>query len=284
MYKPARPYSEYNIFFQLEREYILQVELGFRPEYDLTEIFDPVDTISYQGPPLPSKYSHLIYLKDWHLPGKEKRRKRRHRRSHGKIGFHELSLRIAASWKCVDDETRIFCAQLGNLGMQQYKCEMKAYKMLNSHSKTAELSKHDKEVKEKTIEPKLNKIDILTPNVIAGRDLENGVQVSDILSHDLGFVCPERCTLEKADVAADKSITQIIPELDKLASMKTYDFHASSSLEERQQSSVELYGDVMIGESSDGLCFVPTERCTMEDVDAAFDKDILYMFQGLVRL
>ena len=105
MYKPARPYSEYNIFFQLEREYILQVELGFRPQYDLSEIFDPVDAINYQGPPLPSKYSHLIYLKDWHLPGKEKRRKRRHRRSHGKIGFHELSLRIAASWKNVDDET-----------------------------------------------------------------------------------------------------------------------------------------------------------------------------------
>lgn len=283
MYKPARPYSEYNIFFQLEREYILQVELGFRPEYDLSEIFDPVDAINYQGPPLPSKYSHLIYLKDWHLPGKEKRRKRRHRRSHGKIGFHELSLRIAASWKSVDDETRIFCAQLGNLGMRQYKREMKAYKMLNSHSKTAESTKPNKKLKEKTTEPKLNKIDILTPNVITGRDLANRVQVSDILSHDLGFVRPERCMLEEAEVAVDKGVTQILPELVKLTSRRTYDFHTSSSLEESQHSLVHLDGDVMIGESSDGLCFVPTERCTMEDVDAAFDKDILYMFQGLVK-
>jgi hypothetical protein len=93
-----------NIFFQLEREHILQAQLGFLPEYELSEIFDPSDKSNYQGPPLPSRYDGLVYLKDWHLPGKEKRRKRRHRKTHGMIGFQELSLKIADAWKMVDPE------------------------------------------------------------------------------------------------------------------------------------------------------------------------------------
>lgn len=126
--KPCRPYTEYNLFFQLEREYILQVELGFQPDYEPCEVFDPSDSSNYQGPPLPSRYSGLVLLSDWHLPGKEKRRKRRHRKTHGKIGFHELSLRIAESWKNVDAETRTFCAELCDIGLMQYKTAMRLYK------------------------------------------------------------------------------------------------------------------------------------------------------------
>eukprot|EP00804_Cyclotella_cryptica_P021295 CCRYP_001546-RA/>CCRYP_001546-RA protein AED:0.25 eAED:0.25 QI:0/-1/0/1/-1/1/1/0/368 len=126
--KPCRPYTEYNLFFQLEREYILQVELGLQPDYEPTEVFDPSDASNYQGPPLPSRYSGLVLLSDWHLPGKEKRRKRRHRKTHGKIGFHELSLRIADAWKNVDAETRTFCAELCDIGLMQYKTAMRMYK------------------------------------------------------------------------------------------------------------------------------------------------------------
>jgi hypothetical protein len=115
--KPSRPYTEYNLFFQLEREYILQIELGFKPDYEPSEIFDPSDSSHYQGPPLPARYSGLVYLYDWHLPGKERRRKRRHRKTHGMIGFQELSLKIADAWKTVDAETRTFCAELCDMGM-----------------------------------------------------------------------------------------------------------------------------------------------------------------------
>jgi hypothetical protein len=126
--KPCRPYTEYNLFFQLEREYIIQAELGFQPDYECADVFDPSDLSNYQGPPLPSKYRGLTYLKDWHLPGKEKRRKRRHRKTHGKIGFRQLSLRIAEAWKHVDEETLKFCIDLRNIGLIQHKNQVAAYK------------------------------------------------------------------------------------------------------------------------------------------------------------
>ena len=132
MSKPSRPYTEYNLFFQLEREHILQIQLGFEPDYEPQDVFDPSDTTNYQGPPLPSRYNELIYLNDWHLPGKEKRRNRRHRKTHGRIGFQELSLKIADAWKTVDSETRVFCAELCEIGRVQYRAAMRSYKAMNS--------------------------------------------------------------------------------------------------------------------------------------------------------
>lgn len=111
------------------------MQLGFKPEYDATEIFDPSDLSNYQGPPLPSRYNGIVYLYDWHLPGKEKRRKRRHRKTHGRIGFQELSLKIADAWKTVDDETRTFCAELCDTGMSKYRRELRDYKLANGSSK-----------------------------------------------------------------------------------------------------------------------------------------------------
>ncbi|KAL7462818.1 hypothetical protein ACHAXS_003194 [Conticribra weissflogii] len=128
MTKPTRPYTEYNIFFQLEREYILQVLLGVEPAYEPLEIFHASQP-SYRGPNLPPRYADLVLPNDWFVPGKEKRRKRRHRKSHGAIGFHELSLKIADAWKNVDDESRTFCAVLSDIGMLEYKSAIRKFKM-----------------------------------------------------------------------------------------------------------------------------------------------------------
>jgi hypothetical protein len=40
----------------------------------------------------------------------------------------------------------------------------------------------------------------------------------------------------------------------------------------------------MIGDFSNGLGFVPTEKCAMKDVDAAFDKDTFQMLPDLIKL
>mmetsp|Transcript_31435 Transcript_31435/g.62917 ORF Transcript_31435/g.62917 Transcript_31435/m.62917 type:complete len:247 (-) Transcript_31435:7-747(-) len=134
--KPPRPYSEYNLFFQLEREYILQVLFNVKPMIEPSEIFSSSDQL-YKGPPLPTKYQDLILPYDWYMPGKSQRRNRRHRKSHGKIGFLELSSRIAESWARLDKETRVFCACLSDIGMLQYKNAMRAYKMATTPSYSA---------------------------------------------------------------------------------------------------------------------------------------------------
>jgi len=118
----TRPYTSYNLFFQLEREYILQTLLGFQPTIASKDIFDPADTIyPAEGPPLPSRYENLILPYDWHIPGKTRRHKRSHRKSHGKIHFHEVSTQISKAWSIADDEIRTFCACLSDIESGKYE-------------------------------------------------------------------------------------------------------------------------------------------------------------------
>jgi len=117
-----RPYTSYNLFFQLEREYILQTLLGFQPTIASKDIFDPADTTyPAEGPPLPSRYENLILPYDWHIPGKTRRHKRSHRKSHGKIHFHEVSTQISKAWSIADDEIRTFCACLSDIESGKYE-------------------------------------------------------------------------------------------------------------------------------------------------------------------
>jgi len=138
----TRPYTSYNLFFQLEREYILQTLLGFQPAISSADLFDPADESNYQGPPLPSRYANLKLPSDWHIPGKTLRRKRIHRKSHGKIGFHELNIRISKGWQDVDDETRTFCVKLSELESKRYKHEK------NEKKKTAKKQAKKKIIKD----------------------------------------------------------------------------------------------------------------------------------------
>lgn len=114
-----RPYTSYNLYFQLEREYILQKVFGYTPT--VARVFDPADQSNYDGPPLPHRYRDLILPYDWHLPGKTQRRKRSHRKTHGKIGLHDLNERVSKAWAVVDDETRKFCVALSSIESKKYK-------------------------------------------------------------------------------------------------------------------------------------------------------------------
>lgn len=42
--------------------------------------------------------------------------------------FTDLSKSIAASWRAIDGETKLFCAQVSDIGMQHYKREMQRFK------------------------------------------------------------------------------------------------------------------------------------------------------------
>ncbi|KAL7516508.1 hypothetical protein ACHAWX_001515 [Stephanocyclus meneghinianus] len=211
--KPCRPYTEYNLFFQLEREYILQVELGFQPDYELSEVFDPSDSSNYQGPPLPSRYSGLILLSDWHLPGKEKRRKRRHRKTHGKIGFHELSLRIADSWKNVDAETRTFCAELCDVGLMQYKIAMRAYKAAHPEEdaetcKTAELQ----------------------GKKASSAALDDLAYLFDAAPSNSRYIPTDRCTMAEVDAAFENDLSLSLEDFNESLSDLSASSGSDSSL------------------------------------------------------
>jgi len=131
--KPPRPCTEYNLFFQLERCYILQEILHSDPSLSCAEeSFHPSQPSYANHPPLPARYASLVLPYDWHLPGKEKRRKRKHRKSHGVIGFQELSNRISDAWKGVDADIKRFCGHVSSLGLKKYKTDMKAWKKSQS--------------------------------------------------------------------------------------------------------------------------------------------------------
>ena len=173
----------------------MQAEYGFQPDYDYQDVFDPSDLTNYQGPPLPSKYASLMYLKDWHLPGKEKRRKRRHRKTHGKISFHQLSLMIAENWRSVDDETRQFCSDLCDVGLIQYKNQMRAWK-------AAHPNEVDEEISVKTSAKKSKKLKQKQPVAVA----PFVPSMFDIAPTDSSYIPTPRCLIADVDAAFENDL------------------------------------------------------------------------------
>ena len=109
-------YSSYHSY----TEYILQ-NLGVVPDLKDEDVFSTSDP-GYGGPELPPRYDGIILPSDWYIPGKTRRRKRQHRASHGKISFSDLSKSVSTAWRNTNNnETKLFCAQLSDIGNQSYK-------------------------------------------------------------------------------------------------------------------------------------------------------------------
>ncbi|KAL3798200.1 hypothetical protein ACHAW5_009838 [Stephanodiscus triporus] len=176
--KPPRPYTEYNIFFQLERERILgELEKerngggdddadadGIKNEkvfeeggiVDLTpsskdEDDKTHDDRKYHTPsspgivlnrpsdsndvvPRPDRFAHLQLAPLWYdsahrlAQSKLNKSRRRHRKTHGLVGFLELTKRIATAWSEIDPETKAYCKNIADRQLKIYKEEMKMVK------------------------------------------------------------------------------------------------------------------------------------------------------------
>ena len=144
--KPARPHTDYTIFYQLEREFILHRELattedkcndkGTNNDKDSHSSSDPgsVDskdnqevTLLFENDPhMPARYRSLPLRADWYISGIYTKSKRKHSKSHGKIGFIELTRMIAARWAKVDDETKKYCKMMAAAELK-YKEELECY-------------------------------------------------------------------------------------------------------------------------------------------------------------
>ena len=123
--KPLRPLTAYHIFFQIEREYIIQTHSTTCSVGDT----DPNKSVMCD---VPCRYRNIKLLPDWYA-GPGKRQKRKHRKSHGMIGFLELSRVISQRWanlETEDMETKEYVTRIAKQELEEYKAEMKEYKLL----------------------------------------------------------------------------------------------------------------------------------------------------------
>ncbi|KAL7543610.1 hypothetical protein ACHAXR_013167 [Thalassiosira sp. AJA248-18] len=128
MKKPMRPLTAYHIFFQIEREHIIQTTAGPDADKSIHDNKSYIDGV-------PRRYRCTKLLPDWYF-GPGKRQKRKHRKSHGKIGFLELSRVISKRWatlETTDPETKRYVTKIATRELEEYKVEMNEYKELTKH-------------------------------------------------------------------------------------------------------------------------------------------------------
>lgn len=120
--KPMRPLTAYHIFFQIEREYIIQTTPGADADSSIHNHKSYLQDV-------PRRYSNIKLSTDWYA-GPGKRAKRKHRKSHGKIGFLELSRVVSQRWANLgelDPETKAFVTGIAKREFAEYKHEMQEY-------------------------------------------------------------------------------------------------------------------------------------------------------------
>ena len=139
--KPKRPYTPYNLFYLLERELVVQD--------------GPIDTnkpqekaehgVSGSKPedqiPLPARYNGIVLPPNWNEPNCKEKRK--HRKTHGKISFQDLTEMISKNWASIDEETKHYCQTVSEIGRKRYKEELNRY---NASQKLIELKAEQAEM------------------------------------------------------------------------------------------------------------------------------------------
>ncbi len=136
--KPIRPLTAYHLFFQLEREYIIQTSRhddddDSRSDGEKKNDDRPLGREIDDEMPFRYRYIHLS--PHWYASGSGKRlkgssrqaqKKRKHRKTHG-IGFLELSRMISTKWSQLehdDIETKDYVNKIAARELAVYKVRL----------------------------------------------------------------------------------------------------------------------------------------------------------------
>uniref|UniRef100_A0A7S4R1H4 HMG box domain-containing protein n=1 Tax=Ditylum brightwellii TaxID=49249 RepID=A0A7S4R1H4_9STRA len=116
---PRRPFNAYNLFFSEEREKILISLPGGKDDERLdTREHMPLDDVKSNQPwatvPLLQKLAKRHVLT----------KRRPHRKSHGKIGFKELTKVVASRWRKLPSERVEYYKDLAQMDLERYRLEM----------------------------------------------------------------------------------------------------------------------------------------------------------------
>ena len=123
--KPMRPLTAYHIYFQIEREFIIQSLPGTDADKSIHDGKKCLEDV-------PDRYRSTKLSPDWYF-GPGKRAKRKHRKQHGKIGFLELSRVISTRWAKLeetDPDIKDFVSKLAKQELEVYQREVEEYKKL----------------------------------------------------------------------------------------------------------------------------------------------------------
>jgi hypothetical protein len=123
--KPVRPLTAYHLFFQLERAWLLQNIDS--PDNDSAQTNQGYEAGKLIDPLMPNRYREIYMSKTWYARASVKRK---HRKSHGKISFQELSRKVASRWREIeeiDPETKKYCTMIAKRVFQSYKEKVKIY-------------------------------------------------------------------------------------------------------------------------------------------------------------
>jgi hypothetical protein len=122
--KPLRPLTAYHTFLQIEREYIVQTMDG---EDSDKSLHDDKVYLDY----VPERYRQIKLSPEWYFGPGKRRKKRRHRKGHGKVGFLELSQMISSRWAKLDEthpDIKTFVQKIADQELAEYRRDMEVYK------------------------------------------------------------------------------------------------------------------------------------------------------------
>ena len=118
-----KPYTEYTIYFRLERAHLLQTSTGVIDE-EILPTLDPNHTDPLEFP-RPAKYENIALPPYWyssfHKKDLEKNRKHRKRAGGGTMDLKTLSKTISASWRDADQEIIDYCKKLSKAEVEKYQ-------------------------------------------------------------------------------------------------------------------------------------------------------------------